>query len=102
MKSLKAQHSFLSDAHEQIEILEHGQIDNFNLVPFQQKLETIGLYPFKPNSIDIFQVNIAKMCNQNLQALSCRCRSGQKRNYDKRDCYGCIAGAGSSCGSAVA
>jgi radical SAM/Cys-rich protein len=64
MKSLKAQNSFLSDAHEQIEILEHGKSGEFSLVPFQQKLETIGLYPLKPIGIDIFQVNIGKMCNQ--------------------------------------
>ena len=48
LKSLKAQHSILADAHEQIEILEHGvnHDDAFPLMPFQQKLEGIGLYPF--------------------------------------------------------
>ena len=64
MKSLKAQHSFLANAHEQIEILEHGQTVEFNLVPFQQKLEESNLYPLKPLAPDIFQVNIGKMCNQ--------------------------------------
>ena len=29
MKSLKAQNSFLADAHEQTEILEHGQTEDF-------------------------------------------------------------------------
>jgi len=64
MKSLKAQNSFLADAHEQIVILEHEKSGEFSLVPFQQKLEMIGLYPLKPMGIDIFQVNIGKMCNQ--------------------------------------
>ncbi len=66
MKSLKSQGSILADSHEQIEILEHGQNhdDAFKLVPFQQKLEGIGLYPLKPVGIEIFQVNVGKMCNQ--------------------------------------
>jgi len=64
MKSLKAQHSILADAHEQLEILEHGVANDFVLVPFQQKLEESGLYPLKPTGIQIFQVNVGKMCNQ--------------------------------------
>ncbi len=66
MKSLKAQHSPLADAQEQIEILEHGanHDDAFRLIPFQQKLEGIGLYPLKPAALEIFQINVGKMCNQ--------------------------------------
>lgn len=64
MKSLKAQNNILADAHEQIEIIEHGQTGDFSLVPFQQKLEQTNLFPLKPFQIEIFQVNIGKMCNQ--------------------------------------
>ncbi len=64
MKSLKAQNSFLADTCEQLEIIEHGQRDEFVLVPFQEKLEQSGLYPLQPTQIEIFQVNIGKMCNQ--------------------------------------
>lgn len=64
MKTLKAQNSFLADACEQIEIIEHGQRHEFVLVPFQEKLEQAGLYPLLPTNIEIFQVNIGKMCNQ--------------------------------------
>ena len=66
MKSLKAQHSTLADAREQIKILEHGiqHDDAFKLVPFQQKLQGIGLFPLTPTNVDIFQVNMGKMCNQ--------------------------------------
>jgi radical SAM/Cys-rich protein len=64
MKSLKAQHNILADSREQIEILEHGQTDDFALLPFQQKLQQAGLYPLKPAGVEIFQVNIGKMCNQ--------------------------------------
>lgn len=64
MKSLKAQNNILADAHEQIEIIEHGETGNFALVPFQEKLKQSNLYPLKPTQIEIFQVNIGKMCNQ--------------------------------------
>ncbi|MEO6667871.1 MAG: arsenosugar biosynthesis radical SAM (seleno)protein ArsS, partial [Ferruginibacter sp.] len=49
---------------EQIEIIEHGQTGDFALVPFQQKLEQSNLYPLRPTQVEIFQVNIGKMCNQ--------------------------------------
>ena len=66
MKSLKAQHSILADAHEQIEIFEHGanHDDDYRIVPFQQKLEALNLYPLKPVSLGVFQINVGKMCNQ--------------------------------------
>lgn len=64
MKSLKAQHSFLAFPYEQIEIIEHGQSSDYALVPFQQKLEDSNLFPLKPTQVEIFQVNIGKMCNQ--------------------------------------
>ena len=64
MKSLKAQHSTLANAEEQIEIIEHGQNGDFILVPFQEKLHQSLLYPLRPTGIQIFQVNIGKMCNQ--------------------------------------
>lgn len=63
-KSLKAQQSFLANADEQLEILEHRKSGDYTLVPFQQKLEQSGLYPLKPTELQIFQVNVGKMCNQ--------------------------------------
>lgn len=66
MKSLKAEHNRLSDSHEQIAQLETGihENDPFRIVPFQQKLETIGMYPLRPTGINILQINMGKMCNQ--------------------------------------
>jgi radical SAM/Cys-rich protein len=66
MKSLKSQGNLLADSHEQIEILEHGpnHDDAFRLVPFQQKMEALGLYPLKATGVEVFQVNVGKMCNQ--------------------------------------
>jgi radical SAM/Cys-rich protein len=64
MRTLKRQHHHLSDTSTQLDILEHGQTGDFALVPFQQKLEESGLYPLKATGIEIFQVNVGKMCNQ--------------------------------------
>ncbi|MEO6488817.1 MAG: arsenosugar biosynthesis radical SAM (seleno)protein ArsS [Ferruginibacter sp.] len=64
MKSLKAQGNILADPHYQVELLETDNHNEFRLVPFQQKLEQTGLYPLRPTAIEIFQVNIGKMCNQ--------------------------------------
>ena len=65
-KSLKAQGNILANSQEQIDILEHGvnHDDAFRLVPFQQQLERIGLYPFPATNLEIFQINVGKMCNQ--------------------------------------
>ena len=48
-----------------LKILEHGIVDHdYYLVPFQQRLQDIGCYPLLPTGIEIFQVNLGKMCNQ--------------------------------------
>lgn len=65
MKSLKAQGHYLADAQQQVDVLEHGNHGAaYRLVPFQQKMEAIGMYPLKAKGIEIFQVNVGKMCNQ--------------------------------------
>ncbi len=62
--SLKHRHHQLADVEIQRNILEHGRTGDFALVPFQQKLEESSLYPLKPAGVQIFQVNVGKMCNQ--------------------------------------
>ena len=63
MKTLKRQHHDLSDSEVQIGILEDDK-HLYHLVPFQQKLEEANLFPLKPTEVEIFQVNVGKMCNQ--------------------------------------
>lgn len=64
MKSLKAEGNILADAHYQVELLETDNHNAYRLVPFQQNLEKTGLFPLRPINLEIFQVNIGKMCNQ--------------------------------------
>ncbi len=90
MKSLKAQHSILADAHEQIEIIEHGETGDFALVPFQQKLEQSNLYPLKPAQVEIFQVNIGKMCNQTCRHCHVDAGPDRKEIMTKETMQQCI------------
>ena len=58
--SLKGRKHLYSNAIEQIGILEAAG----PMPTFESKLDNIGLYPLKPTGIDVFQVNLGKMCNQ--------------------------------------
>lgn len=64
IKSLKSQHHTLSDTFMQLEMLNKAPGTGHEFTPFSQKLKEIGLLPLKPVKIEIFQVNIGKMCNQ--------------------------------------
>ena len=63
MKSLKKQNHELAYAKKQISILENS-IKKNGLESFSSKLNTQNLFPLKPTKIDIFQINMGKMCNQ--------------------------------------
>lgn len=63
MKSLKAQLHTLADPEEELAILEDrhpgGATNNF-----KNHLDRIGLFPLLPTQLEIFQINMGKMCNQ--------------------------------------
>jgi len=90
MKSLKALNNVLANSHEQIEIIEHGETGDFALVPFQQRLEQSNLYPLKPTQIEIFQVNIGKMCNQTCRHCHVDAGPDRKEIMTKETMQQCI------------
>ena len=62
LKSLQRQNHPLASAKGQVELLDdHSSID---IPSFERKLNEFGLDPLKPTGIDIFQINVGKMCNQ--------------------------------------
>ncbi|GAB4229044.1 MAG: arsenosugar biosynthesis radical SAM protein ArsS [Ekhidna sp.] len=61
-KSLQKQKHKLASPEGQIEVLDNHEA--INIPSFESKLNTIGLDPLKPTQIDIFQINVGKMCNQ--------------------------------------
>jgi len=63
-QSLKKQQHQLSDSIIQLEVLNHVREKGDNFTPFGNKLKEAGLLPLKPTGIEIFQVNVGKMCNQ--------------------------------------
>jgi len=58
-KSLAAQHHKLSESNTQIKVLNNANVQHFN-----DALKSIDLFPLKPTNIDVFQINLGKMCNQ--------------------------------------
>ena len=61
MKSLKSQNHSLSESLHQLEVLGNSSTTE---IPFEDKLKGAGLFPFRTTSIEIFQINVGKMCNQ--------------------------------------
>lgn len=64
MQSLQKQHHQLADTLIQLQVLNQGQGPDGKLPAFARKLQEAGLFPLKPTQLEIFQVNVGKMCNQ--------------------------------------
>lgn len=64
VKSLKGQKHDYADSLIQLDVLNSQTVAGDKFPQFGQKLKEIGLLPLKPTKIDIFQVNVGKMCNQ--------------------------------------
>lgn len=62
LATLKRQHHALSSPEGQIELLE--DVSALGISRFEERVSEIGLFPLRPTRIEIFQVNVGKMCNQ--------------------------------------
>lgn len=62
LATLKRQQHPLATPEGQIELLNDAS--SAGIEPFEDKLEPLNLFPLKPTEIEIFQVNVGKMCNQ--------------------------------------
>lgn len=63
MKSLKAQLHTLADPDEELAVLEERHPGGSGS-SFKNHLAKIGLFPLLPTQLEIFQINMGKMCNQ--------------------------------------
>ncbi len=61
MKSLKAQNHYLGDSLHQLDVLEKPSA---RITRFEEKLQESNLFPLQATGIEIFQMNLGKMCNQ--------------------------------------
>jgi len=63
-KSLQARGGQLSDSFTQLKVLNGKTLVDAKFESFGNQLKKIDLWPLKPTGIDIFQINVGKMCNQ--------------------------------------
>lgn len=64
MKSLAAQGQALAKSKIQINFLEHTPVGAYHHLRFIDRLKETDAFPLKPSALDIFQMNLGKMCNQ--------------------------------------
>ena len=62
MKTLKRAQHWLSSAEKQVKVLSDNK--TIGIASFAEKLKESGFDTLKPTGVDIFQVNVGKMCNQ--------------------------------------
>ena len=62
IKSLSARGHELANVESQLDVLSDSE--SVHIPAFSDKIEDIGLFPLKPVNLDIFQINVGKMCNQ--------------------------------------
>jgi radical SAM/Cys-rich protein len=63
-KSLSARGSQISDTFFQLKVLNGKEISDVKFPVFADKIAEVGFKSLKPTNIEIFQINIGKLCNQ--------------------------------------
>mgnify|MGYP006164841573 CR=1 FL=1 len=63
-KSLKASGNALGDNFYQLKVLSQKDIQDGGYESFQKKLKSINVDAIKVSQLEIFQINIGKLCNQ--------------------------------------
>ncbi|MRX46986.1 arsenosugar biosynthesis radical SAM (seleno)protein ArsS [Pedobacter puniceum] len=63
-KSLKASGNALGDHFYQLKVLSQKEIEDGRFENFNNKINTAGVPVIKPSHLEIFQLNIGKLCNQ--------------------------------------
>ena len=66
MPSLNSRHHPLASSSEQLRVLNNGALNGSGSAhkPFDHALETSGLFPLQATGIEVFQINVGKLCNQ--------------------------------------
>ena len=64
VKSLKAQKSELGESAFQLKVLNDEHRLGQKIPLFRDKLKEQSLFPLKPTKLEVFQINVGKMCNQ--------------------------------------
>ena len=70
-KSLHSRSDKLATGFYQLNVLNGKELVDDKFESFSSKIHQLGHKELRPNSVEIFQINIGKLCNQNLCPLSC-------------------------------
>ncbi len=82
-KSLKSKGDNLADTFFQLDVLNGKKITDAKFPKFTEKVGNIGFKPFKPTPMEIFQLNIGKLCNQT--CAHCHVDAGPDRKEENMD-----------------
>jgi radical SAM/Cys-rich protein len=82
-KSLKSTGKKLSDSFFQLEVLSGKDISDAKMPKFHKQLSAIGHHPLRPTGIEVFQLNIGKLCNQT--CAHCHVDAGPDRKEENMD-----------------
>lgn len=88
MKSLKAQQHALANPEKELQILENELPSGFTT--FSQHLEQVDLFPLTPTGLEIFQINLGKMCNQVCKHCHVDAGPDRKEIMDKETMIQCL------------
>ena len=82
-KSLSVRGSQLSDTFIQLEVLNGKKLTEASFPSFAGKLADLGFKPLKPAPLEIFQLNIGKLCNQT--CAHCHVDAGPDKKTENMD-----------------
>ena len=82
-KSLKSRADQLADSYFQLEVLNGKEVTDAKHPKFVNQLSEIGHKPFLTNTLEIFQLNIGKLCNQT--CTHCHVDAGPDRKEENMD-----------------
>jgi radical SAM/Cys-rich protein len=82
-KSLSVRGSQLADTFFQLKVLNGKELVDAKFPSFGQKAAEAGHHPLKPSRIEIFQLNIGKLCNQT--CAHCHVDAGPDKKRENMD-----------------
>ncbi|RMG76723.1 MAG: radical SAM/Cys-rich domain protein [Bacteroidetes bacterium] len=82
-KSLSARGSEFANTFFQLEVLNGKAVVDEKFPAFSDKIAELGMAPLRPTAIEIFQINIGKLCNQT--CAHCHVDAGPDKKRENMD-----------------
>ena len=82
-KSLKARGEDLANTFFQLDVLNGKQVSDAKFPAFHKKIGEAGFHNFKTTTLEVFQLNIGKLCNQT--CTHCHVDAGPDRKEENMD-----------------